>query len=60
MQTVIKKDNKEFHFSFDPQADDPAEGPTLTGIFEGNTRLRPSDFTDAEIPYSEATKKLIR
>lgn len=58
--TVISKDGKEFHFSFNPETEDPREGATLTGIYENGRRLRPSDFGDDEIPYDEADKVLIR
>lgn len=57
---VVNKGGKEFHFSFNPQTEDPSEGVTLTGIFEGNRRLRPSAFTDDQIPYDEANKRLIK
>jgi hypothetical protein len=60
MKTIIEQGNKEFHFVFDPETDDPKEGVTLTGIFQDGQRLRPSDFSDSEVPYGDAERKLIK
>jgi hypothetical protein len=56
----IEKGGKSFRFSFDRRNDDPTEGVTLTGIFQNGQRLRPSDFSDSEVPFGEAERELIR
>lgn len=57
---IVPQGGKEFHFAFDSSADDPAEGVTLTGIFENGRRLRPSSFSVEEIPYEDGENAILK
>ncbi len=47
-----------YRFAFDPQTDDPEEGPTLTSVCDSNGKsLAPSKFADDEA-WEIASKKL--
>ena len=47
-----------YRFAFDPQTDDPKEGPTLTSVSKNGQSLAPSQF--AEDKAWEIAENLLR